>query len=69
MTKPPLLTRKTASVVLALALAGAGAWYAMSDSGDAANLTELDPASFEQLKRDFNEAAGNVRVIVLLSPS
>ena len=65
-----LLRRKAALVVLALALGGGVAgWYALSGSGDASNLTELDSTSFTQLKDDFNATAGHVRVIVLLSPS
>lgn len=70
MGNSSLLTRKAALAILALALAaGAGGWYALSDAADPANLTELNPAAFDQLKDEFNAAAGNVRVIVLLSPS
>lgn len=32
-------------------------------------LTELDPASFAELKAEFNAAAGKVRIIALLSPT
>ncbi len=67
MTKP---SRKGAFIVLALALvAGAAGWYALSDSGDPARLSELDATSFSQLKDDFNAAVGKVRVVLLLSPT
>lgn len=70
MTQSTFFTRKAALIVVGLALvAGVGGWYGLSDSGSAANLTELDATSFARLRDDFNAAAGNVRVIVLLSPS
>ena len=63
------MNRKVAVGIVALALlGGAGAWYAFSDPADAAALTSLDQASFAQLKKEFNAATGNVRVIALLSP-
>lgn len=69
MTKN-LLTRKLAIGIVVLALVGgAGGWYLLSDSGAALALTDLDPNSFAQLKNEFNEAAGSVRMIALLSPT
>lgn len=62
------MTRKRSiGIVAAMLLAGAGAWLGFSDSASA--LTDLHPASFAQLKQDFNAAAGKVRVVVLLSPT
>lgn len=62
------MTRKLAAGIVASALIG-GAWYALSDSAGAPALTDLDSASFAQLKNEFNAAAGKVRVIALLSPT
>lgn len=62
------MTRKTVIGIAAVALLG-GAWYAFSDSAAPSALTSLDQASFAKFKEDFNAAAGNVRVIALLSPT
>ena len=64
------MNRTLAIGILAAALLGAAAaWYAFSDSPGASELTNLDAASFAQLKSEFNAAAGNVRIIALLSPT
>lgn len=64
------MTRKLAIGTMALALLGAGAgWYVHSDSVEPGAFTDLDPESFAQMKNEFNQAAGKVRVIVLLSPT
>ena len=34
-----------------------------------ANLVQLNPGSFESLRRDFNQAADHIRVVALLSPT
>lgn len=64
------MRRKLAVAILAaVLLAGAGAWYAFSDPAPASALTVLDESSFARLKDAFNAAAGNVRIIALLSPT
>jgi hypothetical protein len=64
------LTRKLLIGVVALSLVGGVCgWYVLSDSGAASALADLDPSSFAQLRNEFNEAAGSVRVIALLSPT
>ncbi len=70
MTKSKFLTRKLAAGAMALALLGVGAgWYVYSDSIEPGAFTDLGPESFARLKNEFNQAAGSVRVIVLLSPT
>jgi hypothetical protein len=64
------MTRRKAVIgIAAVALLGGGVWYAVSDRAPASALISLDPTSFANLKEDFNAAAGNVRVIALLSPT
>jgi hypothetical protein len=43
--------------------------FALYDPVEPGALTRLDPASFTGLRNEFNKAAGQVRVIVLLSPT
>lgn len=63
-------TRKLATGIIALALLGVGAgWYALSDSVEPGAFTNLDSESFAQLRNEFNAAVGDVRVILLLSPT
>jgi hypothetical protein len=59
--------RWSIGILAALLLVGVGGW--LSFFGSAAALTDLHPASFEQLKQQFNAAGDSVRVIVLLSPT
>lgn len=61
--------RHSIGLLAATLLAAAGAWFLFSDSDGASALTDLHPRSFAQLKSDFNAATGNVRIIVLLSPT
>jgi hypothetical protein len=61
--------RKWIIVFAALTLAVGVGWYALSDSVDPAALTDLDAESFNDLRDGFNRAAGDVRVVVLLSPT
>ena len=61
--------RRSFGLLAATLLGGAGAWLLFFDVAGAAALTDLHPASFAQLKQDFNAAAGNVRIMVLLSPT
>lgn len=62
--------RKLAIGILGLALlACAAGWYTVADRADGGALTELNATSFAELKKEFNAAADEVRVIVLLSPS
>jgi hypothetical protein len=71
MTIPKLLTRRLMIGILALVLViGAAGWY-LFDSGQSGPfvVTELNATSFAHIKNEFNEAAGNVRIIALLSPT
>jgi len=53
----------------ALALAAGAGGYTLYDSVDADALGDLDAESFTHLRNEFNQAAGDVRVVVLLSPT
>ncbi len=58
--------------LLVLCLAGAAAWYRwaprQSPAGQPA-LVQLGEQDFAAFERAFNEAAGSVRVLLLLSPT
>ena len=70
MTKSTFFTRELALGMMVLTLAAVGAgWPFLSDPVEPGALAELDRESFTQLRNEFNEAAGNIRVIVLLSPT
>ena len=59
-------------VVLAVIGAGAFAWVRFATHDTPAGqppLATLDAGSLAALKQDFNRAAGETRVIVLLSPT
>jgi hypothetical protein len=64
-----LLRRKLIVGIAILALAAGVGWYTVSDSVDSAQLTNLDAESFQRLRNEFNQSTGDVRLIVLLSPS
>jgi hypothetical protein len=49
--------------------AGLIAIIAMGAPGQHPTLTKLQPRSFDRLKREFNAAADQVRIILLLSPT
>ena len=64
--------RKVAVVVVVAALLVAAAWYQFGGPRTAdgqAPLAELSAASLEQLRADFNAAADQPRMILLLSPT
>jgi hypothetical protein len=63
------MPRKRFGIALALLLVVASGWFFLDARRASARLEELDAASFEQFKHDFNAAAGSVRVIALLSPT
>jgi hypothetical protein len=64
-----MTTRRKLTIGLAaVAVAAAVGWY-LADTVDSAALVDLDAGSFEQFRDQFNEAAGQVRVVVLLSPT
>jgi hypothetical protein len=64
------MTRKVIIAAISIALfAGVGTWYVLSDSSGSHAISSLDPASFAELKNEFNAAAGHVRIIALLSPT
>jgi hypothetical protein len=52
-----------------LALTAGIAWHSLSDSADPAVLRDLDAESLIHLRREFNQHAADVRVLVLLSPT
>jgi hypothetical protein len=64
--------RRVLWLVLALALGLTLAWYVWGPRtvppGQPA-LATLSPSALETLRADFNRAAGQVRVIILLSPT
>jgi hypothetical protein len=71
MTKPKLLNRKLMIAILALTLVvGAAGWY-LFDFGrpGPVAITEINATSFAQIKNEFNESSGEVRIIALLSPT
>ena len=62
----------TLIVLLAVIGAGAFAWVRFATHDAPAGqppLAYLDPGSLASLKADFNRAAGETRMIVLLSPT
>ena len=64
--------QKVALVLVIAALLIAAAWYQFGGHRTAPGqppLAELDAASIEQLRADFNAAADQPRVILLLSPT
>jgi len=57
--------------VLVLLLGGA-VWFGLlthRTPGDQPPLAEMDPQSLEGLKAQFNQASGEFRVLLLLSPT
>jgi hypothetical protein len=53
-------------------LASAGGWYLWGPAGVPAGqppLVSLAPANFADLQQAFNENAGKIRVVALLSPT
>ncbi len=65
-------SRKIALVVVIVALLLGGAWYQFGGHRTAPGqppLTELNAAALDQLRADFNAAADQPRMIVLLSPT
>ncbi len=64
------MTRKIVlGMLAAVLLGGAGAWYAWSHPDEARGLRDLGRGSLAQLQSEFNAAAGNMRLLVLLSPT
>ena len=64
--------RKLALVAVIVALQLAAAWYQFGGHRTALGqppLAELNTESLEQLRADFNAAADQPRMIVLLSPT
>ena len=64
--------RKIALVGVIVALLLAAAWYQFGGHRTAAGqppLAELNAATLEQFRADFNAAADQPRMIVLLSPT
>ena len=64
--------RKLALVAVIVALLLAAAWYQFGGHRTAIRqppLAELNTESLEQLRADFNAAADQPRMIVLLSPT
>ena len=57
------LLRSAGIAVLFIAIVAVGA------SSQQPTLTKLQPRSFDRLKREFNAAADQVRIILLLSPT
>ena len=68
-----LLLACAAAVVPAVVLLPQTVATMLADLGpstsEGSSLQELNPASLEGLKSEFNKAAGGVRIIVLLSPT
>lgn len=65
-------SRKIALVAVIVALLIAAAWYQFGGHRTApgqAPLTELSASNLEKLRADFNAAADQPRMIVLLSPT
>jgi hypothetical protein len=50
-------------------VAALGTLRYLSDPAPPGSLTDLDAVAFANLKESFNESAGSVRLIVLLSPT
>jgi hypothetical protein len=64
-------SRRILTLLLFAVLAGAAYWYLgthHTPNGQRA-LATLDAASMRSLRDDFNRAAGQTRIIVLLSPT
>lgn len=64
--------RRFALIAVIVALLLAAAWYQFGGHRTAPGqrpLAELNAASLEQLRADFNAAADQPRMIVLLSPT
>ena len=64
--------RKLAVIAVIVALVLAAAWYQFGGHRTAPGqppLAELSAGSLEQLRADFNAAADQPRMIVLLSPT
>jgi hypothetical protein len=57
---------------IAVVLLGVAVWYGLlshQTPGGQPPLTEMDPQTLESLKAEFNQASGEFRVILLLSPT
>jgi hypothetical protein len=67
--KKPLLVAGGVLLALVIGFAGYTTFADRSTPPGQVPLAEVDPQVFEQFKRDFNEARGQVRVIALLSPT
>jgi hypothetical protein len=67
------MTRRTVFLILVLAaIAAASAYVGLATHDTPAGqpqLAYLDPTSLAALKADFNGAAGETRIVVLLSPT
>ena len=64
--------RKFAFGLIAIAIAGLVAWYLWSSGQTPPGqppLTSLTRQNFNQFTRDFNSAAGEERLVLLLSPT
>jgi len=64
--------RKIVLIVLVAALLIVGAWYQFGGHRTAPGqqpLAELNAASLDQLRADFNAASNETRMILLLSPT
>jgi len=61
------LRPKTVSLVVVIVLIVLGGWYLYGPSGG--NLTSLKEANFAQFIAQFDDAANDERVLVLVSPT